>query len=171
MKNIILCGFMGCGKSTVGKALAPLLNMKFIDMDKYIEGIAKQSVSDIFKNYGEKHFRELEAKAAKELSSKSGLIIATGGGAVLSAANVEAFKSGGIIVLIDVPLSVIAKRLDGDISRPLLRTPDKDDVMLDLYNKRMPQYRAAADFTVINEDDRPETTVAEDIARIVTGKI
>jgi shikimate kinase len=165
MKNVILCGFMGCGKSTVGRALAPLLGMKFVDMDKYIETEAGLSVSSIFKDHGEAYFRVLEAQATKSLSLKGGFVMATGGGAVLSRENVEVFKSCGIIVLIDVPLEIITARLEGDIARPLLSGPSKTDEIRSLYIKRMPIYSSAADFIVSNSDNRSELLIAQEIAK------
>ncbi|MEG6572612.1 shikimate kinase [[Clostridium] cellulosi] len=164
MKNIFLCGFMGCGKSTVGAELSSLLSMKFIDMDKYIEQKVGKTIPEIFEKYGEKRFREYERTAAAELASKSGLVVATGGGAVLSDKNTAAFKSGGIIVFIDVPLEVIAKRLEGDTSRPLLQREDKFAALRELYEKRMPFYRKAADLIVSNNDNAPAVTVAQKIA-------
>jgi shikimate kinase len=163
-KNIFLCGFMGCGKSTVGRALASQLGMDFIDMDAYIEETAKESVQEIFKNHGEARFRTLEHDAALALAALDGCVVGTGGGAVLSQDNVKAMKRGGLIVLIDVPLPIIARRLEGDTTRPLLQQPDKSAAMRALYEARMPVYRAAADITVENPDDRPEALVARDIA-------
>ena len=169
-KNIFLCGFMGCGKSTVGRALALQLGMEFIDMDTFIEEKSGESVQEIFKNYGEAHFRALEREAAQTLSGRGGCVVGTGGGAVLSPGSAAAMKRGGVIVLIDVPLSVIAQRLDGDTTRPLLQAPDKLAAMRALYEARMPLYRAVADLTVENPDDRPEALVAQDIALLLQSK-
>lgn len=171
MKNIFLCGFMGCGKTTVGQSLASVLKMQFIDMDAFIEENESKSVSEIFEKHGEAYFRALETGAAEQLSKKGGLVVATGGGAVLSPKNAAFFKSGGYIVLIDVPLPIITLRLDGDGTRPLLKRRDKEAVMNKLYNERMPVYRAAADFTVQNSDNRPGDSVACDIAKLLTGKL
>lgn len=171
MKNIFLCGFMGCGKTTVGKFLASITGMKFIDMDVFIEENAGKSVSDIFKNHGEAYFRALETEAAKKLSKMNGLVVATGGGAVISPENTALFKSGGYIVLIDVPLKIISLRLNDDNTRPLLERQDKEAVMSSLYHKRMPAYRAAADYTVENKDNRPGASIASDIAEIISGKL
>jgi shikimate kinase len=171
MKNIFLCGFMGCGKTTVGQALAEKLGMTFIDMDRQIENTQGESVSDIFKNHGEAYFRALETKTAKELSLMNGVVVATGGGAVMSSENVEAFKSGGIVVLIDVPVEVIALRLHDDTTRPLLKKPDKNEVMRSLYLERMPIYRSAADFTVSNSDNRACQLIADEILEKAKGSL
>lgn len=148
MDNIVLCGFMGCGKSTVGKNLARKTGRKFLDMDSYIEQKAGMSVSRIFEKYGESGFRDLEHKACTELCKMSGLVIASGGGAFTFERNVEVFKGRDAIVLLDVPLEAIRQRLKGDKTRPLLQRPDRDRAMKELYEKRLPLYRAAADITV-----------------------
>ncbi len=153
-KNIILCGFMGCGKSTVGSLLARKLGMSFIDLDKYIERKEKKSVSQIFADSGEPYFRDLERQAAVELSLKNGIVIAAGGGTLTFPENVEAFRKTGRIVLLDLPVESIANRLKNDTTRPLLNRPDKDQAMKELYDKRMPLYKSAADITV-NADDSP----------------
>jgi shikimate kinase len=169
VNNIVLCGFMGCGKTTVGTALARKLGLTFIDMDEYITAKAGMSVSEIFSQFGETHFRALESQAAAELSQRSGLVISTGGGAVLNARNVACFKSGGLIVLLDVPLRVIKLRLDGDSSRPLLNRPDRDSAMSELFNKRVPHYIAAADITVQNSENIPAPAMAELIAQRIAA--
>lgn len=148
MNNIVLCGFMGCGKSTVGKNLARKTGRKFVDMDTYIEEKAGMTVSEIFEKHGENGFRDMEHEACRELSEMSGLIIASGGGAFTFKRNSDVFKSKDTIVLIDVELETIKYRLRNDKTRPLLQKPDKDRVMQELYEKRLPLYKNAADITV-----------------------
>lgn len=148
MNNIVLCGFMGCGKSTVGKNLARKTGRKFVDMDTYIEEKAGMTVSEIFEKHGENGFRDMEHEACRELSEMSGLIIASGGGAFTFKRNSDVFKSKDTIVLIDVELETIKYRLRNDKTRPLLQKPDKDRVMQELYEKRLPLYKSAADITV-----------------------
>lgn len=153
-KNIILCGFMGCGKTTVGENLKKKAGMYLVDTDAYIEKTQNMTISEIFAEYGEDHFRELEYQACKELSQKKGIIISTGGGALTFQRNVDVLKETGTIVLIDVPLEVLKERLKYDKTRPLLQRPDKDEAMKALYEKRMPLYKNAADI-VINGDNSP----------------
>ena len=90
--NIVLCGFMGCGKTTVGKAFAQKYNMRFVDSDSCIEQHEGKTVSKIFEQNGEKYFRKLEHDILSELSNQSGLVIATGGGAMLDPENVRVLK-------------------------------------------------------------------------------
>lgn len=145
---------MGCGKSTVGSLLARKLGMSFIDMDKYIERKEKKSVSAIFADSGEDYFRELERQAAKELSEKKGVVIAAGGGTLTFQENVDVLRKTGMIVLLDMPVESITVRLRHDTSRPLLNRLDKDKAMRELYDRRLPLYRCAAEITV-DADNSP----------------
>ena len=147
-KNVILCGFMGCGKSTIGGLLAKKIGSAFIVLDRYIEKQEQKTVAQIFADSGEAYFRDLERQASQALSGKSGLVIAAGGGTLTFPENVAAFKRSGRIVLLDVPVEVVARRLQHDTTRPLLNRPDKDTAMRELYDKRLPLYQAAADITV-----------------------
>ena len=152
MNNIILCGFMGCGKSTVGRNLARKSGRKFLDMDAYIEEKAGMTVSEIFDKYGEDGFRDMEHKACLELAEMSDLVVASGGGAFTFERNVRAFKGRDTIVFLDVPLEVIKNRLKNDKTRPLLQRPDKDTAMKELYDKRYPIYKKAADIVVAGQN-------------------
>ena len=90
--NIVLCGFMGCGKTTVGKKLSKRLGVPFVDMDHYIEQKAGRKVSEIFAQLGEQAFRDMEYECAKELSKSGGTVIATGGGALTFERNQQALR-------------------------------------------------------------------------------
>lgn len=164
-KNIVLCGFMGCGKTTVGKQLAKITSMEYIDIDQYIEQQQNTTISEIFAEHGEGYFRDLEHEASKELSSKKGCVIAAGGGTLLFDRNIEALKQNGIVVLLDVPLDTIKYRLRNDKKRPLLQRPDKDKVMEEMYNARLPLYKKASDY-VINASKGP-LAVAEEIKALL----
>ncbi len=160
MNNIILCGFMGCGKSTIGKIIAKKTGKKFIDMDSYIEEKAEMKISEIFEKFGEAHFRDMEHEACKELSEMKGVIIASGGGAFTFDRNVEVFKGKDKIVLLNVPLETIKYRLRNDKVRPLLQRPDKDKAMEELYNKRFPIYKKASDIIVEGKNTPVKTALA-----------
>ena len=145
--NIVLCGFMGSGKSTIGKELAKH-GFNFVDSDDYIEKNAGKSISKIFETHGEAYFRALEAEAVKELSKKTATVIATGGGVVMNPENVTALKSTGILVFLDVTPQTVLTRLEGDTTRPLLMRPDRETAVNDLIKKRAPVYRSVSDVTV-----------------------
>ena len=160
MNNIVLCGFMGCGKSTVGKNIARKTGKKFLDMDTYIEKKAGMTVSEIFDKYGESGFRDMEHEACKELSDMKDLVIASGGGAFTFERNVEVFRGKDRIVLLDVPIGVIKYRLRNDRTRPLLQRPDKDKAMQELYDKRLPMYKKSADVIVSGKNTPVKTAFA-----------
>lgn len=146
--NIVLCGFMGCGKTTVGKKLSKRLGVPFVDMDHYIEQKAGRKVSEIFAQLGEQAFRDMEYECAKELSKSGGTVIATGGGALTFERNQQALRQNGRIILLNPPLSILRHRLSGDTTRPLLNRPDRDAAMKELYEKRLPIYQRASDIVV-----------------------
>ena len=148
MKNIVLCGFMGCGKSTVGKRLAARCGMRFVDMDAYIEEQAGCSVTDIFAQKGEAAFRVMEHDACVTLAAQEGLVIATGGGAVLFEKNVDALAQNGVIVFLRVREQTVLERLTNDTTRPLLQRDDKEAAVRALMQQRTPLYEAAAHVTV-----------------------
>ena len=165
-KNIVLCGFMGSGKSTIGNLLSRKMGMAFIDLDAYIEKKENKSVSQIFADSGEEYFRQLERDAVKELAYKKSIILATGGGTLTFQQNVDILKNAdNKIVLLDLPVEVVAKRLKGDTKRPLLNRPDKEKVMRELYEKRLPLYRSAADI-VVNAANAPMQVCMEIISNI-----
>lgn len=159
-KNIVLCGFMGCGKSSVGRQLAKKTKRKFIDLDRYIEKKNNATVSQIFASHGEDYFRELEHLACKEVSNENDLIIAAGGGTLLFDRNVTALSKNAVIVFLDTPLNVIKKRLENDTKRPLLQRADKDEYMQALYTKRYPVYEGACDYK-LKSGAKPSAVVAD----------
>ena len=168
MRNIILCGFMGCGKSTVGRRLSELTKRRFIDMDDWIVQKSGMSVSEIFSRLGEGEFRRYEADACRFLSRQQGLVIAAGGGALTFPENVDVLSKTGDIVLLDVPLDIIMKRIEGDRDRPLLARPDRNEAARALYDARMPLYRTAAGYTV--NGDGSADTVASSIIELLKSK-
>jgi len=160
MKNIILCGFMGCGKSTVGKALAQISGKVFVDMDSLIEKEQNMRIPEIFEKYGENYFRELEHKTCIDLSQKRDLVIASGGGTLISQRNADILAQTGIIVFLEVPLKEISLRLKNDTSRPLLNTSNREQVMAGLFNFRIPLYKKNAEF-IVNGANSPYNIARE----------
>lgn len=123
-KNIVITGFMGTGKSVTAKELARKLKMEFIDMDQIIEEVQGVSISDIFARYGEKYFREQENKLVKELSQKENMVIATGGGTLLSSVNARMLGQAGEIVCLYADSQAIYNRVKRKNDRPLLKGED-----------------------------------------------
>lgn len=148
-ENIVLGGFMGSGKSSVGRRLAAALNMKFIDLDRYIEKKAGKTVSQIFAESGEAYFRALETETVRELSMEKQCVIAVGGGTLMREENIEEFHKGSCaIYYLDVPLRALQERLKNDKRRPLLQVENRSAVIEKLLNERRPRYLAGADVVV-----------------------
>ncbi len=156
---------MGSGKTAVGKQLSRLTSLNYVDIDNYIERKTGKTISEIFAESGEQHFRDLEYEAAKELSLKKGYVISAGGGTLLYERNVQVLKESCTVIFLDVPLSAIKYRLRNDTKRPLLQRPDKDRVMEELYNQRMPLYLKAADYRI--DATKSPIGVAKDICKII----
>lgn len=162
MKNIVLIGMMGAGKTTCGRLLAEKLDRPFVDCDEVIEGFAGRSVSEIFASDGEDAFRDLESTVIRELSAQEGLVIAAGGGAVLRQANVAALRSNGVILFLDRPAEEIFDRVDM-ADRPLAQ--NGREAFLATFRLRLPAYRTAAD-AIIFDFSSPEATVAEILTKL-----
>ena len=151
--NIVLVGFMGSGKTTVGKALAKLSGYDFVDSDLEIERAKNKSITEIFNENGEDYFRRAEAEIINELSSKSGLIIATGGGAVLNTENRNALKKNGFIVYLKVTPETVVSRLKNDTTRPLLAKPNRNEIIEQLINQREPLYQSICNVSICADGD------------------
>ncbi len=162
MPNITLCGFMGSGKTTVGKALAKILNYVFIDTDAEIEKRAGIKISEIFEKLGEAAFRQMESDIIKELARFDNQVISVGGGAVINKENARKLKSCSTVVFLDIDAETVIKRLGGDNTRPLLAGPDKRKKVTQLLSQRRPLYISAAD--VIIDGRANAKTIAEKIA-------
>ena len=164
--NIILCGFMGSGKSTIGKLLADRLNRNFIDLDDYIVQKRGMSINEIFKKYGEENFRKSETQSAKNISLLDNHIIALGGGTVVNPKNAEILKTSGKIIMLDISPENVYQRLKNDKSRPLLQTDDKLKAITDMMNSRLPYYNNAADYK-ISVYGKSKEKIIEEIINII----
>ena len=141
MRNIVLVGFMGSGKTTVGKLVAEQTGMPLLDMDSMIEEREGKSINEIFAQDGEPHFRALERAMVKELAQTEGHIISTGGGIVLNPDNIADFEATGLVVCLLVDAETVLDRVKHDTSRPLL-AGDKQAKILQLLQTRKPLYEA-----------------------------
>jgi len=162
--NIALIGFMGTGKTDVGRLLAKKLGKDFIEVDGLIEQRAGKSIPEIFQQDGEIAFRELEIEATREAAEKKNAVIACGGGVVLNQINVDRLREHGVIIYLTASPEVILKRTSSDIDeRPLLVAKDKASQVEKLLNFRRPFYERAADMTV----NTSELDVAGVVGRII----
>jgi shikimate kinase len=160
-RAIVLIGFMGTGKSEVGRRLAQRLGRAFVDTDQMIEERAGKRVAAIFADDGEPAFRALERDAVGDAVRRGGAVISVGGGAVLDAANVRALRDAGVLVHLTARPDVIVARVGDPASRPLLGD-DPRAAVTRLLAERGPAYAAAADLTVDTSDGSADEVV-EDI--------
>ena len=166
MKNLVLIGFMGTGKSAVGRAVAQRLGRPFIDLDERIETREGRAIAEIFRDQGEPYFRDVESSVIAEAAAQEGAVIATGGGAVLRPQNVERLKANGVLICLRADAETIAKRISRKPSRPLLAGEgDVRERIERLLSQRAPAY-AVADVT-IDSDDHPVDRVVEEVLRHV----
>lgn len=163
MKTVYLCGFMGCGKSTVGKALAAALCVPFTDMDAYITEKSGMSIPEIFAEKGERYFRELESEAMLELGEKGG-VTACGGGALLRPKNADIASKCGIAVYLSLPFDSCYERIKGDKNRPIVAVNTKDELEA-VYNERVPVYKEHSGVEISAEGAPAE--VAEKILSVL----
>ena len=142
MRNIVLVGFMGTGKTSVGHALAAALKMEFVDMDAMIEDREARPISDIFATDGEPYFRTVERQVAQELAARNGLVVGTGGGVVLHPENISDFIATGLVVCLQAAPATILDRVAHDTTRPLLAGDDKLQSILAILETRQHLYDA-----------------------------
>jgi len=160
-KNIVLTGFMGTGKSSVGKRLAALLMMDFYDTDELVEKRENMTIPMIFRSKGESYFRESESEVIAEVSMKVNSVIATGGGAVLRESNMKALKKNGIIICLKANPRIVLQRTSSSHGRPLLKKPGNDlNVIEQMMEEREICY-AGADYTIDTSNNSDEDTARE----------
>ena len=164
--NIVLCGFMGSGKTTIGRLLKEKLKMPLVDIDEMIESDTGLTISQIFEKFGEDGFRKIECDTVKKASEMKNTIISTGGGSVLNPDNVTTLKSTGKIFFLDVTPETVLKRLDGNTTRPLLQRPDKEKAVRELLNARRDKYIFAADYVVKSANESPMIATKELICNL-----
>ncbi len=158
--NIILIGPMGAGKTSIGKRLASLLGLSFVDADHRLEQITGVAVPLIFECEGEAGFRQRESQLIAELCQGKNQLIATGGGAVLSAENRRQLQASGFVVYLQVTVEQQLERLSRDRSRPLLAGGDKREKLMGLAEVRHPLYLEIADLVYQSRDNSVMNAVA-----------
>jgi shikimate kinase len=161
--NIILIGFMGTGKTTVGKLLSAKTGMPFADADDWIVQAAGMTIPDIFNLKGESYFRSLEAEILRKAADMPWKVISTGGGAVLNPDNFALLKRSGCTIGLLATLETLWQRLQSDTSRPLLRGPDPKSQMAALYHARIHLYQQA-EYTVWVDGKSPLQITQEILA-------
>jgi shikimate kinase len=157
-RKVYLVGMPGSGKSSVGEALAGLLDLRFVDLDREVEAAAGSTVEEVFSNGGEPRFRELESRSLLRVAGGPAAVVACGGGVVLREANRDLLRSTGTVVYLSAPLAALRERLAPFPSRPLIRSPADLEA---LFREREPSYRSVAHHEI------DATGAAEDVARAV----
>lgn len=156
---------MGTGKTAVGRELSKMLGMKLIDIDAEIERNQEMTINDIFENYGEGRFREIESEIIKRFSEDKNVIISTGGGAVLKSMNMDILSKNGIIFCLNASPEAILERTRTSENRPLLKVEDPLAKIRELLDHRRPFYEKAG--TMIETDRKTPRQIAEEIERIL----
>lgn len=168
--NIVLIGFRGTGKTVVGKTLAQRLCREFIDADDYLEEKAGKSIAKVFAEGGEAAFRKMEREIIEELSSRDGIILAAGGGAVLDERNVKNLKKNGLIFLLEADADTIERRLASDkktgSQRPPLTDKSFREEIRSLLEFRKPYYEKTADHKINTSTSSTKEVVEEILAHL-----
>lgn len=161
MKNIVLAGFMGTGKTEVGKELSNILGWKLIDVDDEIVKAKRITINDIFSQLGEPAFRDIETEMIRKISGNKNVIISTGGGAVLRQENMDILREKGVIVCLTATPETILKRTNNNDERPLLKVEDPLRKIKELLDFRKPFYKKAD--IMIDTENRTPRRIAEEI--------
>ena len=167
-RNIALIGFMGAGKTTVGRILAKRLSLRFVETDDLVERMAGKTIPRIFEEEGEETFRRLEAEAVKKAASMEGVVVSCGGGVVLRGENVEALRNTCVVVYLKTSPEEAYRRTVGDEGRPLLNVEDRMKRIAELLSAREPLYESSADI-VVETDRLTPTEVADRVIEAVRG--
>lgn len=168
-QHIFLIGFMGCGKSTNARRLSKLTGADQLEMDAEIVKEQGMEISDIFAQYGEPYFRDLETELIRSFLTRQPAIVSCGGGAVLRAENVELMKSMGKIVLLTAEPETIYERVKNSTERPLLNGNMNVEYIAKMIGERRPRYEAAADIAVATDGRNASEICAEILKRTNEG--
>ena len=161
-KNLFLIGMMGSWKSTVGRKLAEALDMEFIDTDDAIEEINEMKMADIFKEFGEKRFREMEKAFFIEKAKQPGQIFSTGGGIILAEENRKVLQNYGICFFLEASPQTLADRIHDTTKRPLLTDSDNiEDRLKTIWNDRSELYKNSAHHIIKTDELKPSEVLDE----------
>ena len=164
--NILLIGFMGTGKTTVSRWLSKDMNLKEVDMDKYIVEREQRPITDIFEQQGEEYFRKIETECLVEIQKEKGKIVSCGGGAVLKDENVRYMKEGGVIVLLTATPETVYERVKDGNDRPILNGNMNVEYIEQVMNKRKARYLEVADLIIATDGKSPQSISKEIIEGI-----
>ncbi len=164
-RSIVFVGLMGAGKTAIGRKVATMLSLPFIDSDQEIESVSRMTVPELFERYGETEFRALEQRVILRVLENGPQVLSTGGGAFMNAQTREAIAAHGVSVWLKAELDLLMERVSKKQNRPLLKSADPRAVLERLMGERYPVY-ATSDVTVLTRDDRKEVIAAEVLAAL-----
>lgn len=159
---------MGTGKTSVGKILAAKMARPFVDIDSYIEAEEKKRISQIFEERGEQYFREIESRILSEMVRRSGMVLVTGGGAVIKEENRDLLRQNAVVVSLRATPETIYKRVKDSLHRPLLNGQDQMGQIVKLYDARKKFYDDAD--VIIETDHKASKEVADEILAVLKEK-
>ncbi len=167
-KSVVLIGFMGSGKSALGRIIAKQLGIPHSDMDQLIESRAGMTISEIFAGEGEEAFRDMETGLLREIaqSGKGQAVYSTGGGVVIRPENRALMRRIGTVILLDITPESVLSRLSRDTKRPLLQAPDRKARVEELMRSRRPAYLDAADY-ILEVDNRTKDENANRLMKLL----
>lgn len=165
MKNIVLTGFMGTGKTSIATELSSMIGLQIVDMDTEIEKEQGITINEIFSQFGEPRFRDIETEMAQKVGRMNGKIISTGGGVVLRRENIDLLRENGFIVCLTASPQTVLKRTSSSDERPLLKVEDPLKKIQELLDHRMPFYKNA-DVMIDTENKTPRQVAEEIIERL-----
>ncbi len=169
-RSIVMVGMMGCGKSAIGRRLANALDLKFVDADDEIEKAAGMSISEIFQQLGEQHFRDGERRVIARLLAGGPQVLSTGGGAYMSEETRDRVRTAGIAVWLKAELPILMKRVMRRDNRPLLKTHNPEARMRELLDIRSPIY-AEADITIESREVAHDVIVGEILNKLAAQPV
>lgn len=167
-RSIVLVGMPGCGKSAIGRRLAPRLDLPFVDADEEIEQAAGKSIKEIFADHGEAYFRDGERRVIARLLASGAQVLATGGGAMMLEETRENIRRAGVTIWVKADLPVLVRRVSKRSNRPLFEGRDPETVMKELMEERYPIF-ATADIAVESRDVPHDVIVEEIIATLAAS--
>jgi len=159
--NISLIGFMGCGKTTIGRILSEELDYIFLDLDCIIEISEEKKINDIFRNNGERYFRDTESKVIRKIINNKKCVFACGGGVILRKENMSIIKKNSMVVYLKISAEEAVNRLSGSTERPLISGSNSENRIRELLDKRSAMYSEFADIVINNQGRSPESTCRE----------
>lgn len=164
-RNLVIVGLMGAGKSAIGKLVAQMLGIPFVDSDHEIERVSRMTIPELFQAYGEPEFRKLEQRVIRRLLQSGPRVLSTGGGAFMNEETRAAIRSNGLSLWLDADLDILWERVLKRDNRPLLKTENPKKTLEDLMVTRYPTY-ATAHLTVKSRDVKKDMIAGEVIAAV-----